>query len=102
MLHFPKSTSTPFLVPAGTHHAVCYCVADLGTQETTFGRKPQLLIGWEFPRSDYTTVASPLLAGGTRSRPIRRQRCGSISRVGKGANSLSPISTPLTSPTWSR
>ena len=49
MLHFPKSTSTPFLVPAGTHHAVCYCVADLGTQETNYGKKPQLLIGWEIP-----------------------------------------------------
>jgi len=49
MLGFPKSNSTSFLVPAGTHQAVCYCIADLGTQETSFGKKPMLHIGWEIP-----------------------------------------------------
>jgi hypothetical protein len=48
MIHFPKTTSS-YLVPAGTHAAVCYLVAELGTQETNFGKKPQIHLGWELP-----------------------------------------------------
>lgn len=35
--------------PAGNHLAVCYEVVDLGTQETNFGKKHQIWIGWETP-----------------------------------------------------
>jgi hypothetical protein len=49
MIRFPKSNSLAFLVPAGTHPAICYCVAELGTQETAYGKKPMLHIGWELP-----------------------------------------------------
>ena len=47
MLHFPKNEG--FLVPEGTYAAICYCIAELGTQETNFGDKPQVHIGWEVP-----------------------------------------------------
>jgi hypothetical protein len=49
MIRFPKSNSLAYLVPAGTHPAICYCVAELGTQDTTYGKKPMLHIGWELP-----------------------------------------------------
>ena len=48
MIRFPKNSSS-FLVAAGTHPAICYCVAELGTQETSYGKKPQIHIGWELP-----------------------------------------------------
>jgi len=35
--------------PAGNHLAVCYEVLDIGTQETKFGHKHQIWIGWETP-----------------------------------------------------
>jgi hypothetical protein len=35
------------MLPAGTHLAVCNRVVDLGTQETAFGSKRQVLIAWE-------------------------------------------------------
>jgi hypothetical protein len=35
------------MLPAGTHLAVCNRVVDLGTQETTFGSKRQILLAWE-------------------------------------------------------
>jgi hypothetical protein len=35
--------------PQGTHLALCYLMADLGIQETPFGPKPQVYIGWELP-----------------------------------------------------
>jgi hypothetical protein len=47
MLRFPKNEG--YLIPAGTHAAVCYCIVELGTQETNFGGKPQVHIGWEVP-----------------------------------------------------
>lgn len=37
------------LTPAGTHLAICYMVADLGYQETSYGTKPKIVIGWELP-----------------------------------------------------
>ena len=49
MIRFPKSNSLAFLVPAGTYPAICYCVAELGTQQTAYGKKPMLHIGWELP-----------------------------------------------------
>jgi hypothetical protein len=39
MIRFPKSNSLSFLVPAGTYPAICYCVAELGTQQTAYGKK---------------------------------------------------------------
>jgi len=47
MIQFPKADA--FLVPEGTHPAVCYLVAELGTQETDYGNKPMIHIGWEIP-----------------------------------------------------
>jgi hypothetical protein len=47
MLRFPKNEG--YLVPEGIHPAICYCIAELGTQETSFGDKPQVHIGWEVP-----------------------------------------------------
>lgn len=35
------------LAPAGTHVAICYLVADIGRQESKFGVKPKVIIGWE-------------------------------------------------------
>jgi len=35
--------------PPGNHVAVCYEVIDMGTQETSFGEKYQVWIGWETP-----------------------------------------------------
>lgn len=37
------------LTPAGTHLAICYLVADIGRQETGYGTKPKIVIGWELP-----------------------------------------------------
>ena len=35
--------------PAGTHLAICYLLADMGMQETNFGLKAKIVIGWELP-----------------------------------------------------
>ena len=37
------------LAPQGTHLARCYLLADIGYQETNFGTKLQVVLGWEFP-----------------------------------------------------
>ena len=41
------------LIPAGVHNAVCYLIADIGTQETEWQgekkMKRQVVIGWEVP-----------------------------------------------------
>ena len=37
------------LVPEGTHLARCYLLTDVGYQETKFGTKLQVVIGWEIP-----------------------------------------------------
>ena len=36
-------------VPQGTHAAVCYMVADIGMQMTTYGAKHKVVIGFEIP-----------------------------------------------------
>ena len=36
-------------VPEGTHPAVCHMVVDLGLQETNFGPKNQIWLGWQVP-----------------------------------------------------
>lgn len=36
-------------VPQGTHAAVCYLVADIGNQMTTYGPKHKVVIGFEIP-----------------------------------------------------
>lgn len=36
-------------VPQGTHAAVCYLVADIGMQPTTYGPKHKVVIGFEIP-----------------------------------------------------
>ena len=57
MAEKPKSNVPIF--PAGTHHAVCYSIVDLGTQVGDYMGKPKsqwkIRIGWEFPevRIDY-------------------------------------------------
>jgi hypothetical protein len=35
------------MLPTGTHLAVCNRIVDLGTQDTAFGSKHQILLGWE-------------------------------------------------------
>ncbi|HEY4759348.1 MAG TPA: hypothetical protein VIH42_02080 [Thermoguttaceae bacterium] len=37
------------LAPQGTHIARCYMVVDLGSQNTPFGAKHKIRVGWEFP-----------------------------------------------------
>ena len=37
------------LPPPGAHTAVCFRVVDLGTQQTPYGTKRQIYIGWELP-----------------------------------------------------
>src|SRR6516164_8022450 len=46
-IYLPKETESLILAPAGTHSAVCSRIVDLGTQSTTYGPKPQILISWE-------------------------------------------------------
>lgn len=38
-------------VPQGTHAAVCYMVADIGQQMTTYGAKHKVVIGFELPEN---------------------------------------------------
>jgi len=46
----PAVSSGDFaMAPSGSHVAVCYRVIDLGTQQTSFGHKHQILISWELP-----------------------------------------------------
>ncbi len=37
------------LVPVGMHQAVCYIVADIGTQDGMYGPKQQVIVVWEIP-----------------------------------------------------
>ena len=37
------------LVPEGTHLARCYLMVDVGLQETPFGDKERVVLGWEVP-----------------------------------------------------
>jgi hypothetical protein len=39
-----------FLIPEGTHLATCYGIVDVGTQETAYGDKQQMLVLWELPQ----------------------------------------------------
>jgi hypothetical protein len=45
-LHLPEEKIFEML-PAGTHLAICNRVVDLGTQETAFGSKHQIMLSWE-------------------------------------------------------
>lgn len=36
-------------VPEGTHLGICYMLVDIGEQESTYGIKPKIVIGWELP-----------------------------------------------------
>jgi len=38
------------LVPQGTHLGACFLVADIGQQETSYGMKHKLVMGWELPK----------------------------------------------------
>ena len=45
-----KDTGSDFvLTPTGNHLGICYLLVGLGRQETNFGIKEQVLIGWELP-----------------------------------------------------
>ncbi len=46
---FTPKTKPRVLVPEGQHHAVCYGVVDIGTQQSNFGPKRKLIIFWELP-----------------------------------------------------
>lgn len=47
-MKLPKPTEGNYeRPPAGNHLAICYRVVDLGTQETTYGAKRQILFSWE-------------------------------------------------------
>lgn len=41
-------------VPQGTHAAVCYMVADIGQQMTSYGPKHKVVIGFELPENQIT------------------------------------------------
>ena len=41
-------------VPQGTHAAVCYMVADIGEQPTSYGPKHKVVIGFELPENQIT------------------------------------------------
>lgn len=43
------TAGTHSIIDEGTHIARCVWVIDLGTQETDFGPKKKVLIGWELP-----------------------------------------------------
>lgn len=38
------------IAPSGNHLAIAYLLVDIGTQDTPFGTKQQLLLGWELCR----------------------------------------------------
>jgi len=64
-MRLPKATGGDFeKCPAGNHLAVCYCVVDLGTQETNYGVKHQIWIGWE-TASELMTDGRPFTVGKT-------------------------------------
>lgn len=44
-----ENSGTYFLVPEGQYNAVCVGVIDLGTQQSQWGTKKQLLLQWELP-----------------------------------------------------
>lgn len=55
-------------VPQGTHAAVCYLVADIGLQPTSYGPKHKVVIGFEIPDQiieykdkDGNTVKKPMI-----------------------------------------
>lgn len=51
-------------VPAGTHHAICYGVVDLGTQVSEkFGPKRKLALLWEIPDERITVQGKDLPRG---------------------------------------
>jgi hypothetical protein len=51
-------------VPAGTHHAVCYGIVDLGTQVSEkFGPKRKLALLWEVPEERITVQGKDLPRG---------------------------------------
>ncbi len=37
------------LIPEGTHLAACYLLVDLGMQESVYGAKHKMIVGWEVP-----------------------------------------------------
>lgn len=47
-----NKANTSELCPAGTHVARCVLVADLGSQESAFGTRPELAITWEVLEPD--------------------------------------------------
>jgi hypothetical protein len=50
------------LPPPGAHMAICAYVVDLGTQETNFGSKRQVYIGWELP-DERMSDGKPFMVG---------------------------------------
>lgn len=51
------------LPPPGARAAVCYLVVDLGTQETSFGAKRMLYIGWELTEEHRESDGKPFTVG---------------------------------------
>ena len=49
-----KSNGSYEPCPEGTHAATCVEVLDIGTQETQYGDKPQVVFGFELAEEDST------------------------------------------------
>jgi len=82
------------LPPAGAHTAICIYVVDLGTQETSFGQRRQVFIGWELP-DERTSAGAPFTIG-------RRYTYSSNSKAALRADIESWIGRPLSGADFGR
>jgi hypothetical protein len=74
------------LTPAGSHTAVCFRVADLGTQAGMYGPKPQILISFELPDEQMAdgrpfTISRRYTLSSNRKSALRADIEGWLGRV---------------------
>src|SRR6516164_954247 len=74
------------LTPAGSHTAVCFRVADLGTQAGMYGPKPQSLISFELPDEQMAdgrpfTISRRYTLSSNRKSALRADIEGWLGRV---------------------
>ncbi len=60
------------LVPEGTHLARCYLMVDIGLQETVYGDKEKVVLGWEIPEQ-LTDDGRPLIIYSTYTNSMHEK-----------------------------
>jgi hypothetical protein len=60
------------LVPEGTHLARCYLMVDIGLQETPYGDKEKVVLGWEIPEQ-LTDDGRPLIIYSTYTNSMHEK-----------------------------